>query len=40
MVENNPKTHTSLGPTFLGWQRASFKIVKLTTNLTLGFAYN
>jgi hypothetical protein len=40
VVKNNPKTNTSLGPTFLGWQRASFRIVKLVTNLTLGFGYN
>jgi len=28
IVENKLRTHTSLGPTFLGWQKAALMIAK------------
>lgn len=40
MVKNNPKTHTLLKPTFLGWQMATLRIAKITTNLISSFGCN
>ncbi len=33
MVANNPRIHTSLGLTFLGWQKVVLRIVKWVINL-------
>ncbi len=38
--ENNVGTHTSLSPTFLGWQKATFRITKWVENLISSFGCN
>ncbi len=40
IAENKPKTHTSLSPTFIGWQKASLMITKWTLNLFSSIGYN
>ncbi len=40
IVENNVGTHTSFSPTFLGWQKAIFRIAKWVENFISSFGCN
>lgn len=40
MIENNPKSHSLLKPTFLSWQMATLRIAKIITNLISSSGHN